>query len=267
MKYTFLVLLIAFALFSSCEWGVPAKKDSGIFTDTLIYQYKTIEERDTNCGKGKDSACTHAVIQYPEFGEQQKLNDSIEKKLLIMFAMDDKADSSLQAYARNILVKFRDFKKDFPEAKMYFELESHAKVLHQDSGIVAIEVSGYTFQGGAHGASYTGFINWDTKANKEFKLSDILIDNYKDSLTRVAEKIFRKQEMLSDTASLARDYFFTNDKFALNDNFMITPIGLKFLYNQYEIKPYAAGQTELLIPYAQIKPLIRRNTAVAQYVK
>jgi hypothetical protein len=50
-------------------------------------------------------------------------------------------------------------------------------------------------------------------------------------------------------------------------NFSVTPIGIKFLYNQYEIKPYAAGITELFIPYAQIKSLLRPNSVVTQFIK
>ncbi|RYY37126.1 MAG: DUF3298 domain-containing protein [Sphingobacteriaceae bacterium] len=260
-------IISALVVLASCQWGEQAKKEDGIFRDTLSYEVKKIKERDFGCGKGPDSICAHLDIQYPEFKDQPKLNDSIARKLLIMFAMDGRADSSLQAYAKKFIESFRQFKKDFPDTQMYYELENHAKVMHQDSGLVVLEVGGYTFQGGAHGASYTGYINWDTQANKELELNDIMVDNYKDSLTAVAEKIFRKQEKLTDTSSLARDYFFKDNKFALNENFAITPIGLKFLYNQYEIKPYAAGQTELIIPYAQLKSIIRPKTAVSQYVK
>jgi hypothetical protein len=86
-------------------------------------------------------------------------------------------------------------------------------------------------------------------------------------LTKVADSIFRKQENLTPTASLKNDYFFKGDQFSLNKNFLITPLGLKFLYNQYEIKPYAAGQTVLDIPYAQIKTLLQPGTVVDRYIK
>ena len=48
---------------------------------------------------------------------------------------------------------------------------------------------------------------------------------------------------------------------------MITPTGLSFLYNEYEIKSYAEGQTTLFIPYTQIKSLLRPKTVVSQYLK
>jgi hypothetical protein len=42
---------------------------------------------------------------------------------------------------------------------------------------------------------------------------------------------------------------------------------LRFLYNQYEIKPYPAAETNILIPYSQIAPLLRPNTVITQYSK
>jgi hypothetical protein len=71
-----------------------------------------------------------------------------------------------------------DFKKDNPKSAMYYILDSYVKVIGQDSALVALEYGGYTFQGGAHGASFTGFINWDGKTNKNVTLDDILIDGY-----------------------------------------------------------------------------------------
>jgi hypothetical protein len=254
------------AMLSACNWGKPPVTKAAVNTDTLAYQYKTIKERASDCGTKPDSICTHVSIKYPEFAGQQKLNDTIAQKLMVMFSYEGKTDNSLVAYSKNFIKGYDDFKKENRDTHMYFELDSHAEVITQDSGLVALEVGGYNFQGGAHGASYTGYINWDVKANKNLKLKDLLVDKYQTALNKIAEKQFRLEEKLSDTASLATNYFFKDNKFSLNDNFSITPIGLKFLYNQYEIKPYAAGQTEMLIPYGQIRELIKPNTILSQYI-
>ena len=44
----------------------------------------------------------------------------------------------------------------------------------------------------------------------------------------------------------------------VNDNFTLTPKGLKFLYNVYEIKAYAFGVTELEIPYEDLKEILKK---------
>jgi len=265
MKNLCLLFFIALGL-SSCQWGVPNKVKEKSF-DTLHYAYKVIKARAADCGAKADSACAVVKINYPVFDSAKALNDTIARKLTVMFAMDGKADSSLELMTKNFLKSYDDFKKTDPRSSMFFTLDDSVKVIHQDSSLTTLEVRGYSYTGGAHGGTFVTFINWDTKAGKNLKLDDVLVSGYHDKLNAIAERIFRKDEKLSDTASLKDNYFFKDDKFALNENFSVTPLGIKFLYNQYEIKPYAAGITELFIPYTQIKSLIQPGSVVSQFIK
>jgi len=250
-------------------WGVPKKQGSEINTDTLAYTYQTIKKRASDCGTKPDSGCTFVSVQYPEFKSNAILNDSVKTRLFNLFWADTKpaADTDLQKYAGNFIDVYEKNKDDATVKGLIFTAQSSAKILRQDSSLVTFKFNGYVFQGGAHGNTITYFFNWNTKTNRPVLLNDILVNGYNDRLTTIGETIFRKNENLSDTASLARDYFFKGNKFALNNNFLITPLGLRFLYNQYEIKPYAAGQTDLLIPYTKIKSLLLPHTVVSQYIK
>ncbi|MES2064783.1 MAG: DUF3298 domain-containing protein [Bacteroidota bacterium] len=266
MKVTSFMLLAALGL-SSCKWGEPQKQaPPAIFTDTVAYTYQAIHERAADCGSKPDSACTVVDIKYPVFKGTPVLNDTVKHKLLNIFMLGEKPDTSLSSLAKNFLKSYTDAKKDDPRTEMFYTLESYVKVIRQDSALLALEYGGYSYQGGAHGGSFTGFVNWNVKTDKPVTLGDILVDGYKPQLTKIAEKIFRKDEKLTDTSSLANDYFFKDNKFALNENYSITPAGIRFVYNQYEIKPYAAGQTELIIPYSQLKTLMRPKSAASQYI-
>ena len=143
----------------------------------------------------------------------------------------------------------------------------HAVVIRQDSSLAIIEINEISIEPGKSGKiTLTHFINWNTKKSKTIKLNDILIDQYPDQLDKIAEKIFRENEKLSANASLS-GYSFKGGQFALNNNFLITPIGLKFLYNNGEAKPASYGPVGLFIPYSQILNLLRPNTVVEQYHK
>jgi len=262
------VLCVLMLGLSACEWGTPARKEHpDIFTDTVVYTVKTIHERAADCGNKPDSTCTVIKMKYPEFNGQPALNDTVKHKLLTVFMLSEKPDTSLTDLTKHFLTNYEAFKKTDPRTQMFYEWDTYVKPVQQDSALVALEYGGYSFLGGAHGASFTGFINWNPNTKKELTLADILTDGYQAPLSKIAEGIFRKSEKLIDTASLKPNYFFKNDTFALNDNYSITPLGIKFVYNQYEIKPYAAGQTELFIPYAQIRTLIQPKSVVAQYIK
>ncbi|MBS1529249.1 MAG: DUF3298 domain-containing protein, partial [Bacteroidetes bacterium] len=192
--------------------------------------------------------------------------DTITNRLLAINRIGEKPDNDLVSQARNFIKAYLDDDQRKSNPHMVYTLESSATVVRQDSSLATIQIDRYMYAGGAHGSTYTGFINWNTKAGKEISLDDLFAPGYGSKLTAIAEKIFRKDEKLSDTSSL-RNYFFQDQKFALNDNFLITPVGIRFLYNEYEIKSYADGTTELLIPYTQIKSLLRPHTVVSQYIK
>ncbi len=257
---------VSFAL-ASCQWGTQGKKTKpDIAKDTLVYAYKTIEEKAPDCGKKPDTACSEAKITYPVFSTQNALDDTITRYLLAINRIGEKPDKDLQGQARNFIQAYMDDEQRKTNPDMVYDLESNASVLRQDSSLTTIQIDRYLFAGGAHGSNYTGFINWNSKVSKVVSLKDIFTEGYQSKLTAIAEKIFRKDEKLSDTSSLA-NYFFKDQKFALNDNFLVTPVGIRFLYNEYEIKSYAEGTTELLIPYSHIKSLLRPNTIVSQYIK
>jgi hypothetical protein len=257
--------LIAFAI-TSCKMGTSKTGDAAVTPDSLTYVYKGFKQRAADCGNKPDSSCTVITLKYPVFSGQKKLNDSVMARLLSLFMQDDKRDTSLDQLAAHFLSAYKEDKQD-PKYPVFYTLDSYCKVLKQDSSLLTLETGGYAFEGGAHGASYTYFSNWDTKANKLIGLDDLFNSGYAGKLKQAGEKIFRKDEKLSDTASLANGYFFKDNQFALNNNFLITPTGLRFLYNQYEIKSYAQGTTSVFIPYAQIRSLLRPNTVVSQYIK
>jgi len=264
-----IAFLIVSVTLPSCQWGDGSGNKPAITKDALTYTYKLFKQRATDCGDKPDSSCTIVKINYAEFNGQKALNDSVIGKFNELFGDDKKPDTNLEEITGSFMKGYNDFKKDQPKSTLFFLLDAQAKVLRQDSSFTTIEVTGYSYTGGAHGVSYTYFINWNTKANKSIGLSDLLIDGYNSKLTQIAEHLFRTNEKLSDTSSLTSDhgYFFKENKFSLPDDYLITPLGIRFLYNVYTIKPYAAGQTEIIVPYSQIKSLIKPNTVLSQYSK
>lgn len=271
MKQLFLLA----GLFSLMLWGnsiwshgneISDKPTAPSLADTLIYKYHTAKERSPDCGKRPDSECTVAKVKYPVFKDQPILNDSIQRKLAATFNFGDHKISTVKELVHGVIKAYLA-DTDLIRSRGSYLLRASLKVMHQDPLLLIFEMDGHTYAGGAHGLDETAFLNWDVKKQKEITLNDILIIGYTKQLTATGEKIFRKDEKLSERASLADNYFFDKGKFSLNNNFMITPTGLLFLYNEYEIKSFAAGQTKLFIPYNQIKSLLRPNTVVSQYIK
>jgi hypothetical protein len=267
MKNWIVISPLVALFFAGCSGTKTPKAKADITKDTLTYTYQKVLQKAADCGNKKDTAgCSMADISYPVFSKQTQLTDTVTRRMLRLFDADP--DKDFETQAKNFVASYDAWiKKMKKKPESPFKLNEYARVLRQDSDIITIEIGGSSFGGSKHPVSLVKFINWDTKAGKDINLSDILVSGYKNKLDAIAEKIFRKQENLKDTSSLARDYFFKGAKFSLNDNYLISPVGLRFLYNVYEIKPFAAGTTDVYIPYGEIKDLLKPGTVVKQYIK
>ena len=52
------------------------------------------------------------------------------------------------------------------------------------------------------------------------------------------------------------EYGYNVDEIHPNDNFFLTDSALVYVFNQYEIAPYALGETEIAVSYDQLKDLL-----------
>jgi hypothetical protein len=203
-------------------------------------------------------------IVYPEFKNQPILNKFIVEQLKTI-SIDGVHIKSINQLVLHNVKLYRNRKFDslyFPP----FLIRRKFEVVNQNEDFLTFTMDSDWDCDYPHGWYQFLYYNWGKKRNKKIELEDILVKNYNRRLTKIAEKIFMKNEHLSDKTSL-EEYFFENGKFALNYNFMITDVGLSFFYNIYEIKPYSQGPTELDIPYSKIKSLIKPNSILKRYIK
>jgi hypothetical protein len=113
--------------------------------------------------------------------------------------------------------------------------------------------------GGNHSITMEYYYVYNRKEFKRITLDDLFKKGYDQKILMIDEENFRKQEGLKPADKLSEEvgYFFDNQWFILNDNFLLTEKGIKFLFNVYEIKPYVAGITTLEIPYQQLKEILK----------
>ena len=92
---------------------------------------------------------------------------------------------------------------------------------------------------------------------KELKLSEV-VDFNNSKFLKIAELSYKKSEKLLPNVDLTDAGWFEN-KFILSQNFAVTTKGLLFHYNPYEIKAFAYGMTNFIIPYNKIEPFLRHS--------
>lgn len=237
-----------------------------VFNDSLTYTtIKFYKETKRNKNTADSSKYAYMRATYPKFDATHHF---LNNKISNIVAAEDWTENktyNIDETAKSFFKEYAEFAKEIADSQAGYSSDTDITVALQDTNLVVLKSECYVYTGGAHGLESVVYLNLDLKDNKALVLKDLLIDNYSNRLTNIAEEIFRKNEGLTASESLD-GYFFENQLFAINENFAIKPNGLMFTYNPYEIKSYAEGTTDLLIPYAKIKELIKPNSFISKYV-
>lgn len=267
------LLFITFvALFWSC--GNSPQKNIEVTSDSLNYTIKTFEKHSQTC-VNKDSLCATVKFQYPEF-ESDSFNQVIKNEILNIYHDDNDSTKSRPTNFEELAKPFvDDYDLKLKEGKEYVKganaineggflampwyMEANTTMQRQTEKYLMLHTNTNWFMGGNHPISMEYYYVYNRKDFKRITLDDLFQKGYDQKLLNIAEEIFRTQEKLKSADKLSEEagYFFDNQRFILNDNFILTNKGIKFLFNVYEIKPYVAGITELEISYEKLKGILK----------
>ena len=246
-------------LFAGISFGANA-----CAIDSLSYQYKTLKkESKARITADKDTIISTIGLTYPVF-KNPVWNEQV--KQLIFNSETEKSNyANYDEYLNAFINSSEEANTEEEEYPRSWSQDITVRVEPQFTGTQTLSLSIFSdsYTGGAHPNSSLIYVNYDVFSRKIIKLSDLINPVMMARLTYTANTIFRKQEGLSPTESL-ENYFFENQKFNLNTNFLITKKGLLFYYNPYEIRSYAEGPMELLVPYSAISTLLKINPYIPQ---
>ncbi|MDY4514420.1 MAG: DUF3298 domain-containing protein [Paludibacteraceae bacterium] len=115
----------------------------------------------------------------------------------------------------------------------------------------------YEYTGGAHGNRYLLIQNYDLKTGDMVNEQDLFIDDYYEPLkTLLLNALIAQTDNAENKRDLRRMGYSVADVVP-NENFYVTQEGITYVYNPYEIAPYAMGCIEIFLPWETVRPLIR----------
>ena len=141
----------------------------------------------------------------------------------------------------------------------YWSHEHNISVRVTGGKIISLIENGWDYAGGAHGLGYVTYYNYSVETEKKLELSDLIVSGGEKLLTAQAEEIFRKQNDLVGKDLTEAGFWFGENGFTLNTNFIVDEKSITFFYNSYEIAPYAYGPTEITIPFENFKQVIKKD--------
>jgi hypothetical protein len=232
--------------------------------DSYFHETKTFEKKIGDCSDPyKD--CVLVTLRYPDINgsapraSKDSVNAFVRAFTLKSFSGEEMLTNP-NKLADEFIGNYESVKKDFPDYTTGWFLERSVEVIHNTPEVLSLVSTETSYTGGAHPNSHSTYTSFDMALCEQIGLGDILTEGYEQKLNRVAEKRFREIKQLEPNQSLAdAGFWFDDDNFALNDNFAICCDGLVFYFNAYEITSYAGGPTRLVIPYEDIKDIIRKD--------
>ena len=255
----FLATILLFACRNEKK-KIVEDKPKAIASDTLTYNYDSVVVYSKNVIKanGNASDTTKASVTFPVF-KNEALNNAIRRRVTD-YISEGEPTINYADMANSFVNGYDDYVKENKGTTEYWFLMVDIGVLYQNPNYIALQYMNSDFSGGAHPNTSLYFINYNPKTNHTLTLDSLIDNNKKPKLVSLAEKIFREDEKLTPTQPLEGKYFFADGKFVLPDNFYVNEKGLVFVYNQYEIKAYVYGTTEITIPFSLLKGIAKPNT-------
>lgn len=149
-----------------------------------------------------------------------------------------------------------------------FHKVSHKVVFASDEVVsVIFYATGYSW-GAAHGYHYPLTLNFDLRTGRELKLARLFKpgSNYLRRLARLCEEDLKRQlphgyvhgEITAAGGGL-------EPKAANFDAWVVTPGGLVFIFAEYEVASYSAGEPKVLVPFDALRDIIDPRGALANF--
>lgn len=212
---------------------------------------------------GEKSQCASVKIRYPNVtaaGTPQAasaINQFIQTQLLEYSDDNGKQPASLDELVSMFLADYNQSAEGEPD----WMLERSVDVIYGKGSLVTLRFNENGFTGGAHPFSGQRYFVMDSNTGKQVTLANLLAPNYEEALNKVGEKAFRSARKLPANKNLEEEgFWFENNTFSVNTNFGVTADGLIFLFNPYEVAPYALGATEFTVPYSDIRAFVPANS-------
>ncbi|WP_321475390.1 DUF3298 domain-containing protein [uncultured Paludibaculum sp.] len=260
-KFCFAVIILLQLAAVGCKRAPDAAAPS-----SLVFVQKKFDKSVPGCGdkQKREEPCVTFRVSWVEATSaasdqaRTRINAAILASLQPMEAPRGFADE-----AAGVAEDYQKFHSEFPESEITYFVRRTADILLSNASMLSVEVTEEEFKGGAHPNARRTYLNMNPSTGQDLALTDLLRNGALPKLTEVAEKRFRWEREVPEGKKLSESGFtFPDDKFALSKTWGVSPRGLLFHYNAYEIAPYASGPTTVMLPWNEIRDLIKKEAGL-----
>lgn len=137
-----------------------------------------------------------------------------------------------------------------------------SKVNYYKGNLLVIQNNSDFYTGGAHGMYFFTFMNLDLENDTQLGLKDVFKGSYEEELTKQLWKNLATQQKVNSIDELKEMGYGLIGELKPIENFSLNETGITFVYNPYEIAPYAMGITEIFISFQEINHLLNKENSI-----
>jgi len=204
---------------------------------------------------------------------QPEIIDSVKKIIVKSYFSEGfsiaEPDSMLVNFEQEYFLNYQNQNENWHEmggASFNWEKIVSMSVIYNSNYMLCVEYLKYAYSGGAHGMSNIAYDIIYLDDGKVLTFEDIFKEGSEDELSMLLTSQLKKDYEIPKNVTLKDAGFFV-DKVEPNHNIYVNGNGIGFLYNSYEIAPYAQGTTNIFLEFRQIKDLVTKGTPVYSMTK
>jgi hypothetical protein len=199
-------------------------------------------------------------IEWPEDGTSRKALKEMQKGITdLLFGSELETtdiEYAMKAYNSRSVDFYRQDNEDYLEDieeewgfMMNWSESIDGNFLEPYDGMASYLKYSYGYSGGAHGMDALTCRTFDLKTGREIFEEDLFKPGYEDRLT---------ESLRANLLSCIEDHdMLFETEITPSDNFYLTSEGITYIYQRYEIGPYAIGIIKVTVPWKEIQDIIR----------
>lgn len=255
----FSALIALFTVLNSCKNNREIELREFTYADKLYFT------SDTSLGNLQVNIDVYLPVKFHNTEVMTNIQKQIISKIFNEKYTHVAVDSVIPSYIDNIKSKYiKEVAEDFNDDeikgnKLNEKMELKGYKMYESSKLFSYCYESFIDMHSVHGVGNRQFYNFDLSDGHLIKEDEIFIDGYDDALTKLIKEQIVEQSAEIESVGDLDDYNFWSDEIHPNGNFYVTPTGLVYVYNPYEIAPYSMGQIEVMLSYDKLKPIMQKG--------
>lgn len=132
------------------------------------------------------------------------------------------------------------------------ELTKTDSLVYNAGDLVSLRMTQYAFIGGANGTTTIGSANYDLKHNQSLEIERLFADGSEERVNAMLLEALKVKFAVDSVEALAEKGVYFYEEAKMGPNFYLTPEGVTFYFNPYDIAAHFVGPIELTLSYTDL---------------